>query len=39
LNHFGGLQEIEKASQEELQKVVGINSALATKIIEKLKNN
>jgi excinuclease ABC subunit C len=39
LNHFGGLQEIEKARKEELQKVVGISSVLATKIIEKLKNN
>ena len=39
LNHFGGLQEIKKASQDELQKVVGINTALATKIIEKLRNN
>ena len=33
LNHFGGLQEIEKAGTEELQKVSGINKALATKIV------
>jgi excinuclease ABC subunit C len=39
LNHFGGLQEIKKASQDELQKVVGINNTLATKIIEKFNNN
>ena len=32
LNHFGGLQEIQKASCDELQKVSGINLALATKI-------
>ena len=37
LNYFGGLQEIEKASLDELQKVVGINYKLATKIKEILK--
>ena len=39
LNYFGGLQEIKKASIDELQKVVGINYKLATKIQEILKNN
>jgi len=39
LNYFGGLQEIKKASIDELQKVVGINSKLATKIQETLQNN
>ena len=34
LNYFGGLQEIQKASSDELQKVNGINLALATKIVE-----
>ncbi|MBT6634131.1 MAG: excinuclease ABC subunit UvrC, partial [Gammaproteobacteria bacterium] len=29
LNHFGGIQEIESASVDELQKVVGINYKLA----------
>ncbi len=33
LNHFGGLQEIQKASANELMKVSGINLALATKIV------
>ena len=37
LNYFGGLQEIQKASVDELQKVVGINSKLATKINESFK--
>ncbi len=37
LNYFGGLQEIEKANIDELQKVVGINHKLAIKIQEKLK--
>jgi excinuclease ABC subunit C len=37
LNYFGGLQEIEKASLDELQKVVGINYKLATKIKERFK--
>lgn len=37
LNHFGGLQEIQKASLDELQKVVGINEKLATKISESFK--
>jgi excinuclease ABC subunit C len=39
LNYFGGLQEIKNASIDELQKVVGINYKLATKIQEALKNN
>jgi len=39
LNYFGGLQEIKKSSIDELQKVVGINYKLATKIQETLKNN
>jgi len=39
LNYFGGLQEIKKSSIDELQKVVGINLKLATKIQETLKNN
>ncbi len=37
LNYFGGLQEVKKASIHEIQKVSGINLALATKIVEKLK--
>ncbi|MGE4595315.1 MAG: excinuclease ABC subunit UvrC [Gammaproteobacteria bacterium] len=37
LNHFGGLQEIQKASLDELQKVVGINEKLAAKILESFK--
>ena len=37
LNHFGGIQEIESASVDELQKVVGINYKLATKIRASLK--
>lgn len=37
LNYFGGIQEIEGASIDELQKVVGINLKLATKIRESLK--
>ena len=37
LNHFGGLQEVQNASVDELQKVVGINSKLATKINESFK--
>ena len=39
LNYFGGLQEIKNSSIDELQKVVGINYKLATKIQETLKNN
>ena len=39
LNYFGGLQEIKNASVDELQKVVGINYKLATKIQETLINN
>ena len=37
LNYFGGIQEIENASIDELQKVVGINYKLASKIRESLK--
>ena len=37
LNYFGGLQEIKNTSIDELQKVVGINHKLATKIQETLK--
>ena len=37
LNYFGGLQEIKNSSIDELQKVVGINYKLATKIQEILK--
>ncbi|MDA9801396.1 excinuclease ABC subunit UvrC [Candidatus Pseudothioglobus singularis] len=37
LNHFGGIQGIENASVDELQKVVGINYKLATKIRGSLK--
>jgi len=37
LNHFGGLQEIQKASLGELTKVSGINEKLAHKILEALK--
>ena len=37
LNYFGGLQEIKNTSIDELQKVVGINLKLATKIQETLK--
>lgn len=36
LNYFGGLQEIKNASIDEMQKVKGINLALATKIVESL---
>ena len=39
LNYFGGLQEIKNSSIDELQKVVGINRKLATKIQETLKKN
>lgn len=38
LNHFGGLQEVLKASPAEIQKVAGINETLAAKILETLKN-
>ncbi len=38
LNHFGGLQEVQKASTKELQKVNGISHSLATKIVASLKN-
>jgi len=38
LNYFGGLQEVQNASVDELQKVVGINSKLAIKINESFKN-
>jgi len=37
LNHFGGLQEIQKASLGELTKVSGINEKLAHKILDALK--
>ncbi len=37
LNYFGGLQEIQKASCDEIQKVDGISKALADKIVEKLR--
>jgi len=37
LNYFGGLQEVQKASCDELQKVSGINLALATKITNSFK--
>ncbi|SMN15000.1 Excinuclease ABC subunit C [uncultured Candidatus Thioglobus sp.] len=37
LNYFGGLQEIKKASANEIQKVSGISLALATKIADKLR--
>ncbi|WP_428087175.1 excinuclease ABC subunit UvrC [Candidatus Thioglobus sp.] len=36
LNYFGGLQEIKNASVDEIQKVKGINLALATKIVKTL---
>jgi len=37
LNYFGGLQEIQKASCDEIVKVDGISKALADKIVEKLR--
>lgn len=37
LNHFGGLQEVQKASVNEIQKISGISMVLATKIVEKLR--
>jgi excinuclease ABC subunit C len=37
LNYFGGLQEVQKSSCDELQKVSGINLALATKIANSFK--
>ncbi len=37
LNYFGGLQEIQKASIAEIQKVSGINLMLATKIAASFK--
>ncbi|SMN10535.1 Excinuclease ABC subunit C [uncultured Candidatus Thioglobus sp.] len=37
LNYFGGLQEIQKASQDEIAKVGGISMALADKIVKKFK--
>jgi excinuclease ABC subunit C len=39
LNYFGGLQEIKQASVDEIQKVHGINLALATKIVETLNSS
>ncbi len=39
LNHFGGLQEIQKSSVNELIKVAGISQALATKIVKNFKPN
>ena len=39
LNYFGGLQEIKNASVDEMQKVSGINLALATKIVETLNSS
>ncbi|MCH9645488.1 MAG: excinuclease ABC subunit UvrC [Proteobacteria bacterium] len=39
LNYFGGLQEIKQASVDEIQKVHGINLALATKIVEMLNSS
>lgn len=37
LNYFGGLQEIQKASADEIAKVSGVNLLLASKIVEKLR--
>jgi excinuclease ABC subunit C len=37
LNYFGGLQEVKNASIDEMQKVTGINLALATKIVNSFK--
>jgi len=39
LNYFGGLQEIKNASIDEIQKVNGINLALATKIAQSLNSS
>jgi len=39
LNYFGGLEEIKQASIDEIQKVNGINLALATKIAETLNSS
>jgi excinuclease ABC subunit C len=39
LNYFGGLEEIKQASVDEIQKVSGINLALATKIVETLNSS
>jgi excinuclease ABC subunit C len=39
LNYFGGLQEIKQASIDEIQKVNGINLALATKIAQSLNSS
>ncbi|KAA0448650.1 MAG: excinuclease ABC subunit UvrC [Candidatus Thioglobus sp.] len=39
LNHFGGLQEVQKASAAEIQKVSSISASLATKIVEKLRKS
>lgn len=37
-NHFGGLQEIKKASVAELKKIDGINTKLAYKITQSVKD-
>jgi excinuclease ABC subunit C len=39
LNYFGGLEELKQASIGEIQKVNGINLALATKIVETLNSS
>jgi excinuclease ABC subunit C len=36
LKHFGGLQEVQKASVEDLSKVPGISQSIAQKIYEAL---
>ncbi len=38
LRHFGGIQELSRASLEEIAKVPGINQSLAKKILEALQN-
>ncbi len=38
LNYFGGLQEIQKASIDEIIKVDGISIDLATKIVDRFRN-
>lgn len=39
LNYFGGLQEIQKASRDEIAKVSGISPALADKIVNSFRNS